>query len=187
MFLQGQEINRSCKRKSQRWAACWHRVTANTTHPVPLTCDLLPPVKGVSRHSAGWIKCRGHRSCQRNFLLLKELFSKQLLTSAPPWSMALGSWQKIQPLLRCLQFPPQYLNFYMSQELGKGFLPATGTKTGTWMHQEEDEIYTGLGHTEREEGKYFNQTFLIRRECAGFSDGLWVEAGLIFYSVIHCL
>lgn len=100
------------------WAACWCEVPTSTTHPVPLTCDLLPPercitslcaqhllmrgadhmwgdlLKGGSRHGAGWSKCRGHRSCQRNVLFLKGLFPKQLLTSAPSWSMALGSLQQ---------------------------------------------------------------------------------------------
>lgn len=57
------------------------------------------------------------------------------------------------------------------------------------MHQEEGELHTGLGHTEREEGKYFNQTCLIRRECGGFSAGrnrLGVETGLMFHSLFAC-
>lgn len=58
------------------------------------------------------------------------------------------------------------------------------------MHQEEGKLYNGLGYTEWEEGKYFNQTFLIRRECTGFSAGrdrLGIGTELMFHSVIHCL
>lgn len=189
MFPQGQEITRSCKGKGQRVLG-GHPVGVGSQPALPTLCH--SHVTSCKRGEQTW--CWMAQMQRAQVMPERCSSSKGIIFQT---TINIGSFMingfgvlaaKIQPPLRYLQFPPQYLNFCTSQELEKAFFLPQESRLGTECTTSKVRFTLDWGI--RKEGKFFNQTFLFRRECTGFSagrDGLGAETELIFHSVIPCL